>query len=78
MILPAEEETTLVRKAASYGLFPFRLLRIRTVPAKKPRRIIAEFRFGAGKRSAREEEITLQEGNARSEEYRRLTEDFYL
>lgn len=78
MILPAEEKTTLVRKAASYGLSTFRLLRIRTVPAKKPRRIIAEFRFGVGKRSTREEEITLQEGNARSEEYRRLTEDFYL
>lgn len=90
MILPAEEETNLVRKAASYGLFPFRLLRIKTVPAKKPRRIIAEFRLATenqiagnlpgtyGKRSAREEEITLQEGNARSEEYRRLTEDFYL
>jgi len=76
LILPSEEETALLRAAASFGLFPFHLLRIRTTPAKAPRRIIAEF---SGTRTAVEEdELTLQDGSARSTAYSSLTEDFYF
>lgn len=76
LILPSEEETALLRTAASFDLFPFRLLRIRTTPAKAPKRIIAEF---SGTRAAVEEdELTLQDGSARSAAYSSLTEDFYL
>ena len=75
LILPAEEEKALLRAAASFGLFPFRILRVRTTPAKPFRRIIAEFSRKKGETS--EEELTLG-GSARSEEYAALTTDFYL
>ena len=81
LILPAEKETRLIRKAASFGLFPFRILRIKTVPTKKPRRIIAEFRPADRKpdsTGSMEDILTLQDGTGRSEEYQKLTEDFYL
>lgn len=81
LILPAEEETRLLRTAASFDLFPFRIVRIRTVEKKKPRRIVAEFRIrGPQKPELREETLTLQgpDSAPRSEEYQRLTEDFYL
>ena len=81
LILPAEEEARLLRTAASFDLFPFRIVRIRTVEKKKPRRIVAEFRFrGERKPELKEESLTLHTHGAStfSEDYRRLTEDFYL
>ncbi len=77
LILPSEEEKRLIRTAASFNLHLFRIIRIRTTPVKAHKRIIAEFtkhRFSG----VAEEEITLQTGNKRSEEYRLLTKDFYL
>lgn len=81
LILPAEEEARLLRTAASFDLFPFHIVRIRTVEGKKPRRIVAEFRArGSQKPERREETLTLQgpDSAPRSEEYQKLTEDFYL
>lgn len=75
LILPAEEEKALLRTAASFGLFPFRILRIRTTPSKPFRRIVAEFSRKKGEAS--EEELTLG-GSARTDEYAALTADFYL
>lgn len=76
LILPAEEELRLRRMAASFGLAPFRIVRIRTTEGKKPRRILAEFRKSGA--SLHEEEITLQNGPERTEEFKRITKDFYL
>ena len=44
LILPASEEQPLLRYATSFGLRPFRILRIRTTARKPASRIIAEFR----------------------------------
>lgn len=77
MILPAGEERSLIRTAASFGLQLHRLLRIRTTARKDPRRIIAEF-CSVRTASVQEKEIILQDGNSRSEDYRKLTEEFYL
>ena len=44
LILPASEEQPLLRYAASFGLRPFRILRIRTTARKPASRIIEEFR----------------------------------
>ncbi len=44
LILPASEEQPLLRYTASFGLRPFRILRIRTTARKPASRIIAEFR----------------------------------
>lgn len=43
MVLPSETEYDLCRVARSYSLFPFRIVRVRTVERKQPCRIIAEF-----------------------------------
>ena len=76
LILPAETERALLRTAASFGLYPFRLLRVRTTASKPFRRIVAEFSRSKGPLS--EESLVLQEGPSRSEEYSSLTKDFYL
>ena len=44
LILPASEEQPLLRYATSFGLRPFRILRIHTTARKPASRIIAEFR----------------------------------
>lgn len=76
LILPSETERTLLRTAASFGLYPFKILRIKTTAAKPPKRIIAE--FSRSRATLSEEELTLQDGQPRSRGYSELTEDFYL
>ncbi|MCQ2182316.1 MAG: methyltransferase [Bacteroidales bacterium] len=76
LILPSEREAPLIRTAASFGLYPFRLLRIRTAPGKSPKRIVAEFSLNRG--PVEENELTLRDGSERSAEYLSLTGDFYL
>lgn len=76
LILSADCEKMLVRTAASFGLFPFRLLDIRTTVRKPVKRLIAE--FSREKRPPVRSELVLQEGSARSEAYSNLTKDFYL
>lgn len=76
LILPADKEASIVRIAASFGLYPFRFVRVKTTPGKSPKRIIAEFSRSRGVVS--ESELTLQNGPARSAEYSELTKEFYL
>ncbi len=76
MILPSEQSVSVRRCAASYGLMPLRLLGIRTTEHKGVKRTIIEFSTAPCR--TEELEITLMRNGARSEEYRRLAEDFYL
>ena len=78
LILPAEEEKALVRTAASFGLKPFRMVRIRTTERKPFRRLVAEFRLDVFSPAPVEEELVLQNGTQRTERYAALTKDFYL
>ena len=75
LILPADTEKMLMRQAGGYGLFPFRLLRIRTTPKKKPSRLIAEFSFK--KVTPEEDLLTIQNSGKYTQEYISLTHDFY-
>lgn len=82
LILPAEEEQRLLRTAASFDLFPFRIVRIRTTARKKPRRIIAEFRLRAAgaKPQPSIEELCLDDACTDSavNPLAVLDEDFYV
>ncbi|MBQ9309741.1 MAG: methyltransferase [Bacteroidales bacterium] len=79
LILPAGTELPLTRTAKSFGLSPFRTIRIRTTPSKPFKRIIAEFSKGVPVPGEPcEEELSLMEGAMRSSEYSSLTKDFYL
>ena len=76
IILPSGTERHILRVAASFGLFPFRIMRIKTTPAKAPKRIILE--LSRIRKSVTETSLTLQDGPGRSEDYSSLTKDFYL
>ena len=75
LILPADQEAALLRHARGYGLYPFRLLRIRTTDRKPPRRLVAELSRYRGE--CKEEALTIQDGSAFTAEYRSLTGPFY-
>lgn len=76
LILPADQEVAIIRTAASFGLFPFRIIRVSTTVRKPVKRVILE--FGRAKQKASEESLTLQDGSARSAQYAELTREFYL
>lgn len=76
LILPAEDEKEICRTAASFALYLFRIMRIKTSSRKTVRRIIVE--FCRSRQTPVEEELVLQEGMERTEAYLRLTEEFYL
>ena len=77
LILPSEERTALTRTAATDGLYLSRLINIKTVPRKKPKRILAEF---SRKRTGtiQEETISIQDAGTWSEDYRSLLSDFLI
>ena len=77
LILPASAETDLCRHARMNGLFPFRAVRVRTTDRKPPVRVVAE--FSRERNSTFEETVlTMWSGGRYSEEYMKLTSDFYL
>ena len=76
MILPAESETAVRRCAAGFDLNTARVVRIRTSSKKPARRIVVEF---TRTRSTPElQELTIQDGTAFTEEYRRIAGAFLL
>ena len=76
MILPAESETAVRRCAAGFDLNTSRVVRIRTTSKKAPRRIVLE--FTRTRTPLTEEELTIQDGAAFTEEYRRIAGAFLL
>lgn len=89
IILPADTETWLLRHARMSGLFPFRMVRIRTTPKKKPSRIVAEFSrlrrtadipegTSTGFQAFEESLLTIRDGGEYTAEYLALVKDFLL
>lgn len=76
LILPSESGPMLKRTAASFGLYPFRTIAVRTTAAKPPRRLIAE--FGRVRTVPEASMLTLQDGASRTQQYYSLTGEFYL
>ena len=76
MILPAESETDVRRCAAGFDLNLSRIVRIRTTLRKPPRRVVVEFSRLRGQ--IREEELTMQNQDGFTEEYRRIAGAFLL
>lgn len=76
LILPCERINSFKRLAASFSLFPFRVLNIKTSANKTAKRSIIEL---SKQRSTIEEQtLVLMQNGERSPEYRQLTRDFYL
>lgn len=76
MILPSSEEMAVTRYGASFGLYPSRILSIRTTAAKAPKRMIIE--LSANRRAPRREELIMMDGGAYTAEFKALTAEFYL
>ena len=89
LILPADTETWLLRHARMSGLHPFRIVRVRTTPKKKPSRIVAEFSrlhrtadipegTSAGFPVMEESLLTIRDGGEYTAQYLTLVRDFLL
>ena len=76
LILPKQEETRLLRFAASFGFFPLRVLNVRTTASKSPSRIICE--FSRVRARAVTEYLTISDELGYTDEYKQLTKEFYL
>jgi tRNA1Val (adenine37-N6)-methyltransferase len=77
MVLPAAVELDLTRHARMNGLHLHKIARIRTVPRKAPKLIVAEFsRCRAD--VLQDSILTIQNEGQYTQEYLSLTHDFYL
>lgn len=76
MILPYSDRRAILRYAASFGLYPSRILSIRTTERKEPSRMIAE--FSLKRADTLEEDLIIYKNGAASEEYRSITNQFYI
>lgn len=78
VILPAEAEKNILAEAEKAGLFPTRLTHVYSKPGKPMKRILAAFKKGPGYMCETSDFHIESESSPRSEEYKKLTEDFYL
>ena len=76
LILPADSLVKLRRTAASWGLYPFRILMIHTTEKKPAKRIIVE--LSRRKVTPNEEKLVLLSSGEKTAEYIALTQEFYL
>ena len=77
LVLPSETEIDLTRYARMSGLHLCKMTRVRTVPRKAPKRIIAE--FSRKKNDIPEDNVlTIQDAGHYTQEYLTLMKDFYL
>lgn len=76
VIVPCEYLTDLSRRAASYGLYPFRCVKIRTTEKKNPKRAVVE--FATVRKELDTEELTMIRDGLWTEKYSLYVKDFYL
>lgn len=77
VVIPYKEEQRFVALAATSGLYPKRITRVKGNPNVDYKRSLIE--FGFSKSDIEESELTIERGRHQyTEEYIRLTEAFYL
>ena len=76
VILPASATDTFTRLCQDEGLQPCRQCYVHTTARKAPKRILSCYSHQPS--SLHTESLVLQDGDARSEEYSQLCEQFYL
>jgi len=76
-IIPYHAASTFIKLAATFGLSPNRVLRVKGNPSAEIKRSLLEFSFKEGKLS--EDELTIEiKRHAYTKEYTELTKAFYL
>ena len=78
LILPAEAETMILTEAAEAGLVPTHLTHVYSKPGKPMKRVLAAFKKGTDNSCKTTDFYIESETSPRSEEYAKLTEEFYL
>ncbi len=78
LIIPANEAGNLLGLAIENRLYPSRKCWIKTTPRTAPKRCMLAFRFVPTERVEEESLVIEQSPSVYSEEYKKLTGDFYL
>jgi tRNA1Val (adenine37-N6)-methyltransferase len=79
LVLPIEAEEDILSLAAAAGLLPTHITYVHTKPEKPAKRILIALRKGDANGNVESKHFYIEsEDSPRSEEYRKLTEDFYL
>ena len=78
LILPAEAETVIFAEAERVGLFAERLTHVYSKPGKPVKRILVAFKKGTDGACETNDFYIESDSSPRSEQYAKLTEDFYL
>ena len=78
IILPVVEGNEFIKIALEIGFYCIRKCFVKPNPTKKPHRLLLEFSFE--KQITQESEIVIENGTRHhyTDEYKKLTEDFYL
>lgn len=77
VIIPNKEELVFIKLASSFGLYPTKVLRVKGNKEAEIKRSLLEFSFKQGEIS--EEELIIEiKRHEYTEEYIKLTKDFYL
>jgi tRNA1Val (adenine37-N6)-methyltransferase len=79
LVLPIEAEEEILSLTAAAGLLPTHITYVHTKPGKPAKRILIALRKGDANGNVESKHFYIEsEDSPRSEEYRKLTEEFYL
>ncbi len=78
IVIPAENQKAVIDVAGTYGYYAYRQMRLFTKPQKNCRRLLITFGFDPLHAYQEETLFITQENGQFSEEYKALTQDFYL
>jgi tRNA1Val (adenine37-N6)-methyltransferase len=79
LVLPIEAEEEILSLATAAGLLPTHITYVHTKPGKPAKRILIALRKGDANGNVESKHFYIEsEDSPRSEEYRKLTEEFYL
>jgi tRNA1Val (adenine37-N6)-methyltransferase len=79
LVLPIKAEEEILSLATAAGLLPSHITYVHTKPGKPAKRILIALRKGDANGNVESKHFYIEsEDSPRSEEYRKLTEDFYL
>ena len=79
LVLPIEAEKEILSLAAAAGLLPTHITYVHTKPGKPTKRILIAMKKGNENEKVTSNNFYIEsEDSPRSEEYRKLTEEFYL
>ncbi len=78
LVVPCSVVRDVLTAALSYGLYPSRSCRVRTVERKEPQRLLLSLSFNSGLTEKKEQIVLQNPDGSRACEFAQLMHDFYL